>query len=99
PIDIASLLKYLASIEVTSLLVEGGPTVAGSFWDLGFVDEIVTYIAPILIGGKTALSALGGRGIDQLTDRDPLTDVDVSKVGPDIRVRGRVPRRHLLDDC
>ncbi|MCJ7754418.1 MAG: bifunctional diaminohydroxyphosphoribosylaminopyrimidine deaminase/5-amino-6-(5-phosphoribosylamino)uracil reductase RibD, partial [Thermoanaerobaculales bacterium] len=50
-IDLEALLDHLARKEVAALLVEGGPTVHGSFHDADLIDEIAMFVAPFLIGG------------------------------------------------
>ncbi|MFN8222263.1 MAG: bifunctional diaminohydroxyphosphoribosylaminopyrimidine deaminase/5-amino-6-(5-phosphoribosylamino)uracil reductase RibD [Gaiellales bacterium] len=52
-------LEKLAAEGVQSLLLEGGPTLAGSFVKDGFVDRVVVFVAPVLAGGgRAALGAI-----------------------------------------
>ncbi len=60
-IDLEALLDHLARKEVAALLVEGGPTVHGSFHDADLIDEIAMFVAPFLIGGP-APAMRGGAG-------------------------------------
>lgn len=94
-VDPGRLLAHLATRGVTSLLIEGGPTVVGSFWDLDLIDEFRIYIAPRLLGGVGAPSSVGGLGLASLYEAPLLTDVQWSAVGRDIRFTGRVRRTHL----
>ena len=64
-VDIEALLDHLARREIAALLVEGGPTVHGSFNDAELVDEMALFIAPFVIGGG-APPAVAGRGIATL---------------------------------
>ena len=48
---IESALGDLGRREITSLLLEGGPTLAGAFAEAGEVDEVRVFVAPVLIGG------------------------------------------------
>lgn len=57
-----AVLSRLAQLEVTNLLVEGGPTILTTFFEAGVVDEAYVFTAPMLIGGRDAPSAIGGRG-------------------------------------
>lgn len=57
-----AVLSRLAQLEVTNLLVEGGPTILTTFFEAGLVDEAYVFTAPMLIGGGDAPSAIGGRG-------------------------------------
>lgn len=96
-VDLAALLEHLAAHEVTHLLVEGGPTLAGSFVDLDLVDEVHVYIAPLVIGGSGALSSVGGAGRPRLDEALALVDVGWERIGRDFHIYGRTPRPHLGD--
>ena len=53
-------LKELWRLERRHVLLEGGPTVAAAFWRAGLVDEVVAYVAPVLLGsGRSAVAELG----------------------------------------
>jgi len=64
-IDIAALLDHLGNRGITALLVEGGATVHGSFFDGDLVDEVFFFVAPLIIGGL-APAAVGGLGVADL---------------------------------
>lgn len=61
--DLKDLLRQLHHQEIRNLLVEGGPTLIGSFLDERLADKIAIYLAPCLIGGKKALSSVMGHGV------------------------------------
>ena len=63
-IDLEKLLQELGGRKITSVLVEGGSMLLGSMFDLGLVDKVVVFIAPIIIGGEKARTAVAGRGVD-----------------------------------
>ncbi|RVU54347.1 bifunctional diaminohydroxyphosphoribosylaminopyrimidine deaminase/5-amino-6-(5-phosphoribosylamino)uracil reductase RibD [Anaerosphaera multitolerans] len=94
-LSIVEILKELYKRGIYKLLVEGGSKVHGSFLKSGFVDEVVYYIAPKLIGGKAARSSIEGIGIESLKDAMELEFSSVEKVGPDIKLVGR--RKCLRD--
>lgn len=96
-VDLAALLKHLAQHDVTHLLVEGGPTLAGAFVDADLVDEVHAYIAPLIIGGERALPSLGGQGRAALVQALPILDWQMETLGPDLHVYGRTPRAFLGD--
>ena len=64
-VDIDALLDLLGDRGISALLVEGGATVHGSFFDADFVDELFIFVAPTIIGGE-APAAVGGLGADTL---------------------------------
>lgn len=96
-VDLEALLRHLAQHEITHVLVEGGPTLAGAFVDADLVDEVQAYIAPLLIGGRKALPSLGGQGRATLAQAIRLVEPNVETLGPDLLVCGRTPRRFLGD--
>lgn len=59
-IPIPKLLAKLREKEIISVLVEGGGETLGSFIDSGIIDKVYAFHAPILIGGKNAVSIAGG---------------------------------------
>ncbi|MBN1289709.1 MAG: bifunctional diaminohydroxyphosphoribosylaminopyrimidine deaminase/5-amino-6-(5-phosphoribosylamino)uracil reductase RibD [Actinobacteria bacterium] len=85
-VDPASLLKYLAEREVSSVLCEGGGDLSFSLVEAGLVDKWVFYLAPIIIGGRDAPGLTGGAGIQDLKDAFKFDIDSVSFSGPDIRV-------------
>jgi len=89
-IDLEELMKELGRMDITSLLVEGGSAVLGSFFDARLCDRIWVYVAPKLIGGSMALTPIGGKGVDLLGDCAVLEDAFSEKKGNDILISGRV---------
>ena len=87
-VDIAALLDCLGEREITSLFVEGGATVNWSFLAGGYVDKVHAFIAPMLMGGETAKTPIGGTGFDSPQAALHLADVTVEQVGADILVTG-----------
>lgn len=80
----AGVLAALADRGVVSVLLEGGPTLAGAFLEAGLVDRVVAYIAPALLG--EGLAALGPAGVGTIAGIHRLQVQDLGRVGPDIRV-------------
>ena len=87
-VDLKALVAYLGQRDVTSLLVEGGSTLLGAFFDMGLVDKVVTFIAPVIIGGKEAVTAVGGLGSSTLAHAMRLRDVEVQQFDDDVMVTG-----------
>jgi diaminohydroxyphosphoribosylaminopyrimidine deaminase/5-amino-6-(5-phosphoribosylamino)uracil reductase len=82
--DPKSVLAYLSGRDVVSVLLEGGPTLAGAFVAAGMVDRVVAYLAPALLGAGPA--ALGDAGIETLRSALRLHVDAVDQMGDDIRI-------------
>jgi diaminohydroxyphosphoribosylaminopyrimidine deaminase/5-amino-6-(5-phosphoribosylamino)uracil reductase len=91
--DLLVALKLLGEREIQSVLVEGGANVAGQLFDAGLVDKVSFFIAPMIIGGCDAPTAVGGQGAESLSDAFDLQDVEVTPRGRDIEVTGYPKRR------
>ena len=89
-VNIRDVLRMLGDFGVQSLLVEGGATVHGAFWDRAFVDEAFFYYAPMVIGGKDARPAIGGSGAVDVERATRLSKVQHRKLGDNWLVRGLV---------
>ncbi|NEU31022.1 bifunctional diaminohydroxyphosphoribosylaminopyrimidine deaminase/5-amino-6-(5-phosphoribosylamino)uracil reductase RibD [bacterium LRH843] len=88
--SIKTLLHVLGVKGVTSLFVEGGAEVNGSFLKERAINQLVMYMAPKLFGGKTAPTAIGGEGSLEVEDAISLDIKEVTAVGEDIKIVARV---------
>lgn len=79
------VLDKLAANEIRHVWLEGGPRLAGGFWNAGRVDRVIGYIAPAMLGSGRA--ALEGEAAT-LADMRPITITDLRRIGPDIRIIG-----------
>ena len=77
-------LARLAGEEVQSLLLEGGPTLAGSFLRAGLIDKLLLFIAPKLVGGDDAPPLFAGPGARSLAEAVPVGELEVEPVGDDL---------------
>jgi len=91
-VDLKRLLKMLGEQEIISVLVEGGGTILGSLFDHQLVDKVVAFVAPVIIGGKEAKTAVGGKGVDKVVDSVKLEQVGLEKFGNDFMISGYVGR-------
>ena len=91
-VHLERLLQYLGEKEITSILVEGGGTLLGSMFDLGLVDKVVAFISPIIIGGRSAKTAVAGRGFDKIADSIKLKEVTIDQLGDDLMLSGYVEK-------
>jgi diaminohydroxyphosphoribosylaminopyrimidine deaminase / 5-amino-6-(5-phosphoribosylamino)uracil reductase len=92
--DLDAVLHELGSRSLQSLLVEGGSAVAGEFIDARLVNKITFFIAPKIIGGTEAPSAIGGSGIETMADALELERISVTRRGDDIEVTGYPKKNH-----
>jgi diaminohydroxyphosphoribosylaminopyrimidine deaminase / 5-amino-6-(5-phosphoribosylamino)uracil reductase len=90
--ELCSVLRELGSRSLQSVLVEGGTTIAGEFLDAGLVNKVTFFIAPKIIGGVDAPSAIGGTGVEAMAEALELEKVTVAQHGKDIEVTG-YPRK------
>jgi diaminohydroxyphosphoribosylaminopyrimidine deaminase/5-amino-6-(5-phosphoribosylamino)uracil reductase len=90
PARVRSALDQLGAGEVGSILLEGGPHLAGAFLDAGEVDEIRLFLAPMILGGRTARDPLEGEGVDMIADAARALTLECERVGEDLLVSARL---------
>lgn len=96
-LDLTALLAELGEREIVSVLLEGGPTLAGSFLAEGLVDRVVAYLAPTLLGAGTA--ALADAGVTTLAEAYHLDIEDIQAIGPDLRITATARRSEGRSEC
>jgi diaminohydroxyphosphoribosylaminopyrimidine deaminase/5-amino-6-(5-phosphoribosylamino)uracil reductase len=89
-IDLPWLLRKLGQECVTSLLVEGGGEMNASFLLGGFAHRVAFFYAPKIIGGRNAIKAVAGAGVQRVADAIRLKDLEYRQVGPDLLLLARV---------
>jgi diaminohydroxyphosphoribosylaminopyrimidine deaminase/5-amino-6-(5-phosphoribosylamino)uracil reductase len=90
PARVRSALTQLGSARVTSLLLEGGPRLAGAFMDAGQIDELRLFIAPIVLGGHGARDPLESEGTDAVAEAARALTFTHSSVGEDLLLTARL---------
>jgi diaminohydroxyphosphoribosylaminopyrimidine deaminase/5-amino-6-(5-phosphoribosylamino)uracil reductase len=92
PARVQSALDQLGSLDppVTSVLLEGGPHLAGSFMDAGAIDEVRLFIAPLVLGGRTARDPLEGEGVDRVADALRALTLTCEPLAGDVLVTARL---------
>ncbi|MEW6259349.1 MAG: bifunctional diaminohydroxyphosphoribosylaminopyrimidine deaminase/5-amino-6-(5-phosphoribosylamino)uracil reductase RibD [Thermodesulfobacteriota bacterium] len=94
-IDLQQLLKLLADRKISSLLVEGGSQVIGSFVRGKAFDKFVAFFAPKLIQGNDGMPICAGAGVDRMADCLTLCDVHAEMIEQDVMITGyRHVHRH-----
>ena len=85
-LDLGALLDRMGDEGIDSLVVEGGAKTAGAFLDAGLIDCVQAYIAPKLVGGNSALSPIGGGGIELMGDAMTFAETSMEILGDDVLV-------------
>lgn len=88
--QVGPALAELGRRGATSLLLEGGATLAGAFRDAGEIDELRLFHAPILLGGAAARPLVGGAGAGGIAAAERALAVDWERSGEDLLVRARM---------
>ena len=83
-VDLAALMGWLAELEINELHVEAGPILAGALMQGGWVDELLLYQAPVLLGDGAPLLSLPG--MEKFEQRHHLDWIEQRRIGPDQRV-------------
>jgi diaminohydroxyphosphoribosylaminopyrimidine deaminase/5-amino-6-(5-phosphoribosylamino)uracil reductase len=86
---VASALNELGAREVQSLLLEGGPHVAGAFLEAGEIDEVRMFVAPLLVGGREAKTAIEGMGLQDIGSAAPAEAIEVDRIEDDVLITAR----------
>ena len=92
PLRVSDALSQLGKLDppVTSLLLEGGPHLAGAFFDAGEIDEIRLFIAPLVLGGANARDPLEGMGATMIADATRALSLTTEIVADDILLTARL---------
>jgi diaminohydroxyphosphoribosylaminopyrimidine deaminase/5-amino-6-(5-phosphoribosylamino)uracil reductase len=90
PARVGSALDELGAREVQSLLLEGGPHLAGSFLEAGEIDEARIFVAPLLAGGRDARAAIEGEGVELIDDAVRAVHTDVERIDEDVLITARL---------
>lgn len=86
--NLIGILNELKKREIQSVLVEGGATIAGAFFDHGLIDKVSFFIAPLVVGGKDAPNAIGGTGAQNIASSTKLKNVEIRQHNDDFEFTG-----------
>ncbi len=89
-IDLESLMDTLGEKGIDSILLEGGSAVNDSAFKAGIVQRYYVFIAPKIIGGKDALTPVGGTGFKTIDECVKLKRTSITEIGEDILVTYKV---------
>lgn len=91
--DFRDILHELNIIGISRILIEGGGETIAAALDAGVVDEVYFFVAPKIIGGRTAPGPVGGEGPDRVAEAVSVNDLTVRRIGGDLLLRGTIQRR------
>jgi diaminohydroxyphosphoribosylaminopyrimidine deaminase/5-amino-6-(5-phosphoribosylamino)uracil reductase len=87
-VEMSEVLVELGHRGVVSLLVEGGGITLGSLFDMGLVDKVNVFIAPVIIGGNQASSPIEGHGPEFMSQAWRVEETEIRQIGPDWLITG-----------
>ncbi len=87
-VDLEDMLARLGDLDVASVLIEGGSALLTNAFELGIIDKVMLFYAPLLIGGQEALPLWGGDGIAELASAPRVQRVRLHRLGPDWAIEG-----------
>ena len=89
-VSLAHLMEALGKLGFLSAMIEGGAEINASALREGVVDKVLLFLAPILIGGKSAPTSVGGEGIESLGQATRLRDLRIERFNDDILLEGYI---------
>ncbi len=85
-LDLAAVMAELARRECNEVQVESGPTLAGVLLQAGLIDELILYLAPLLLGDQ-ARGLFHLPELNRMSERTELEILETRMVGKDWRLR------------
>lgn len=92
-VDLSALLRELARRQIISVLVEGGGTLHAALLAAGLAHQVLFIIAPLLVGGRDALTPVEGIGAPRLSEAVGLGTLHVRRFGQDLAIRAQIEAR------
>ena len=86
-VDLIHLMRELRNRNIKLLLLEGGGTLNFSMVQNKLIDEISLSIKPVLVGGTSSVSLIGGEGFEKIKDACQLELISAEKLGQNLLVR------------
>lgn len=83
-VDLHALMEEMYTRGHMRLLVEGGAEVAGAFLDAGLIDRLMLFVAPLLLGGRSARPLVGGEGVAMVSEALRASDMRVETIDGDL---------------
>jgi diaminohydroxyphosphoribosylaminopyrimidine deaminase/5-amino-6-(5-phosphoribosylamino)uracil reductase len=86
---VENALDELGARDIQSLLLEGGPHLAGAFVEAGEIDEARMFIAPLMIGGAKAKTAVEGIGVADIGAGSRALAMETERIEDDVLIIAR----------
>ena len=90
PARVRNALAQLGADGITSILLEGGPHLAGAFLDAGQIDEMRLFVAPVVVGGSAARDPLEGEGVERIAEAQRALFTECRAIAEDVLIIARL---------
>ena len=90
--SLTELVQRAGAEKIDSILLESGGTLSEALLSEGLIDEVVAFVAPKIIGGKSARTPVEGEGVTLMSEAIELEDQIVETVGGDVMISGLVKK-------
>lgn len=87
-VDLKEMINKLGKLNIDSILIEGGSRLNYSSISENIVDKVQVYLAPIILGGESSKTPIGGQGIFDIKEAFKINRLKYTKVGSDILIEG-----------
>ena len=87
-LDVKELLQELGRRKMTNVLIEGGGSLLGHFFDQKLIDAAHVFLAPKLLGGFSAVTPVGGGGLEHVPQVDQFVDYQTEELDGDVYCHG-----------
>ena len=94
---LTELVQRAGAEKIDSILLESGGTLSEALLSEGLIDEVVAFVAPKIIGGKSARTPVEGEGVTLMSEAIELEDQIVETVGSDVMISGLVKKSGSRD--
>ncbi len=94
---LTELVQRAGAEKIDSILLESGGTLSEALLSEGLIDEVVAFVAPKIIGGKSARTPVEGEGVTLMSEAIELEDQIVETIGSDVMISGLVKKSGSRD--
>lgn len=94
-VDLHALITELGLLGALEVLIEGGSTLLGAAFDADLVDRVYAYIAPMVLGGEAATTAVAGQGAASIPAAWRVRSPRIERLGDDVLIWGNLAGRDL----